>query len=64
MFEKSGTDYSVAQHYILEEWNHENFSYSYRSQKNSALPKISSQVAIYPDIKVGGHDADSASVWY
>jgi hypothetical protein len=63
LFEKSGTDYLVTQHDIPEEWNRETFSSSYRSQNNSALPKIASQVAIYPDIKVDGRDADSASVW-
>jgi hypothetical protein len=58
----SGTDYSVTQHHIPEEWNRQTFSSSYRGEKKCALPKISSQVAIYPDIKVGGYDANSASV--
>ena len=65
LFEKSGTDYVLTQYYVYipEERNRETFSSSYRSQKNSALPKIFSQVAIYPDIKVGGQNADSDSVW-
>jgi len=63
LFERSVTEYVLTQHYIPEERNRGTFSSSYRSQKNSALPKIFSQVAIYPDIKVGGQNADSASVW-
>ena len=62
-FERPVTDYVLTQHYIPDERNREIFSSSYRSQKSSALPKIFSQVAIYPDIKVGGQNADSASVW-
>jgi hypothetical protein len=62
LFEKSETDYVLTQNDIPEEWNRETFSSSHRSQKNAALPKIFSQVAIYPAIKVGGQNADSDSV--